>query len=203
MSLTGTCRSCGQEVEFRENIREPGDTNTWGYWIQWRTKFTTVEAEEESGTCQDRWGGHKPVERCCWTKGNGDPCHKRIKAEDIKGKLYACGTHMRMELEEHERIAARQAAAEAEAEAAEIARWEAQVYTDAFDNVRAAFPDLDFTLRSDGRYSGGVSAKRENVASKEYGRSLNIYKTAEIDLLALQDAILQLLERTRLELQAD
>lgn len=207
MNLTGTCRKCGKTIEFRKNRKPSDDTDKWRTWEQWRTEFTTFEGEEDTGTCEGQWGGHRPVEWCCWNKGSGDPCHKRIKAEDIAGEFYACGVHMKNEIAQHKKDQDRREAEERKQEARALAEWEGEIYLKAFDNIRAAFPDMEFRLTKDGHGYRSDDRKgfRENVTEKErWGEGvLTVRKYVMVDMLALQDALSALLERTARELTAE
>ncbi len=201
--LKGTCRGCGNQILFRRQRRED-ETDKWRTWLAWRVAFTTIEAEDESSGCEEAFRNHRPLEWCCWSKGSGDPCHKRIKAEDISGRFYACGVHMKNEIAEHKRIQEAKERQEAIEEAKELSKWEGEVYTMAYDIIRQALPAMEFRLASD-RWGSDSDGVRSNVAKVERysGGQVTVMKYLKVDMLALQDALLALLERQRDEFKTE
>lgn len=202
--LRGTCRWCGQQISFRRLRLEDPDKDRWRSYSAWRVAFTTYEAEFESTGCGEDHGSHNPLEWCCWPKGSGDPCHKRIKAEDISGRFYACGVHMKNEIAEHKRIQEAKERQEAQEEAKELSKWEGEVYTMAYDIIRQALPAMEFRLSTD-RWGSDSEGVRSNVARTDRysGGHTTVMKYIKVDMLALQDALLALLERQKDELTTE
>ena len=202
--LRGTCRGCGKPISLRRQRREDETVDKWRRWEAWRVAFTSYEAEDDSTGCEPPQGNHQPMEWCQWAKGSGETCHKRIKAEDISGRFYACGVHMKNEIAEHKRIQERKEQQEAKEEAKELAKWEGEVYTMAYDIIRQALPDMEFRLASDAwrSDSDGIRSNVAHVERYSDGHT-TVRKYIKVDMLALQDALLALLERQRDEFQTE
>jgi hypothetical protein len=177
---TGTCRACGKKISYKINPTAWDTTPMWG-------------DDEGSFACKTK-GVHVPQEWCMWRKGDGHACGRRVKPEDILGGFAACGQHMKMELKQHEENRREEERREREQEKQAMLQWEAEVYTQAWDDLHKTFGELI-----------PKALGRDALVRKNWNKT-EIYlvdNDISLDMIELRDAVYELLERARDEFATD
>lgn len=183
------CRHCGQQITMTRigdkfNVR----MKTYkGVWLHKGEKFD-AEAYRLSESNWDHVAAPKYF--CMWEINEGPICGKPVKHEDMEAGHFACGTHMRKELErvaEERRVRERE---QRNREANEIQRFAVEQYTAA----RARLINIGLDIFNDyvpDSYHDTWSNRGKIAEDKEY----KVNRIHKFDVIDFERKLMELLRR--------
>lgn len=187
-----TCAICGEEIVLKriaDSWKRSGGKWFRGTWVHKGEKIDEHNYSMVESNTKDHVG--KPRYFCMWEIGEGAVCGKPIKHEDMEARHFACGTHMRKELD---RVAAEERAEKArqkEEEANALQKWHVQQYAMA----RARLINIGLGDIFD-HYNPDANAgvwRRNNQTEDEWEYKVN--RIHKFDVLEFEKTLMELLRR--------
>ena len=182
---TSVCRHCKKTVRLRLGYYGRNRYESKNWFADGESVSPPADGEERTTyECEVSNYAHEPMDLCNYVRGDGATCLKKIKPQDITGGMFACGVHMRKEIEKQDQIRARAEMAERQREQEEMLKWEATIYEEVVRKIRERFPGLELTYCMPSGYSTGKAVVERGYHNKEISR---VRKHAIVDLLQLAD----------------
>ncbi len=183
------CRRCGQPITLTQNntaIKASG-----AYRAAWLHKGEVIY--DNSWNLQEIDGDHPAMPKffCMHELGTGEICGKPIKHEDMEAGHFACGTHMRKELDRVAEEERRRKQEQREYEQNELQKYHVQQYAMARARlINIGLGEIFDPYEPDANH--GTWSRREKDESKwDY----KVKRIHSFDVLDFEKALMELLRR--------